>query len=63
MLEIEKLDDESEVPGEIVIFPPENSTEDQTDEDSGEEDTVSLSNLPETQLRTVATIPDITKSM
>jgi len=43
----QKIDEEG-VPGEILIFPPENN--ELTDEDSGEEDDVLLQNLPRSQL-------------
>ncbi|XP_022814762.1 piggyBac transposable element-derived protein 2-like [Spodoptera litura] len=50
---VEKLeeDDEEEVPDSIIILPPENCNADVTDEDSGDENQVSLDNLPGSQLR------------
>lgn len=47
--EAEKLET-SEIPDGIVIFPPENANDENTDEDSGEEDNVVLNNLPGSQL-------------
>ncbi|XP_030759385.1 piggyBac transposable element-derived protein 3-like [Sitophilus oryzae] len=43
-------DDTMDVPNSITIFPPDNSNDPVTDEDSGEEDVV-LDNLPGSQLR------------
>lgn len=40
----------------ITLLPPENANGNITDEDSGEEDEVNLSNLPASQLRTQAEI-------
>lgn len=48
--ETENLDlDENLMPDEVIIFPPDNG--DVTDEDSGEEDNVTMNNLPGSQLR------------
>ncbi|KAK9720494.1 hypothetical protein QE152_g22033 [Popillia japonica] len=40
----------------VTIFPPNNACADQTDEDSGEEDSTNLNNLPGTQLQAPAEI-------
>ncbi|XP_030762261.1 piggyBac transposable element-derived protein 3-like [Sitophilus oryzae] len=45
--EIQNLSDETEIPDGIVLFPPDGWN---TDEDSGDENTVSLDNLPGSQL-------------
>lgn len=52
---LENYEDER-IPDYISILPPENSTADVTDEDSGDENQVSLSNLPGSQLRVAAEI-------
>lgn len=44
--ELEKLDDDSQVSRNITIFPPDNANADLTDEDSGDEEYVTLDNLP-----------------
>lgn len=44
--ELENADDDVPIPSSIVILPPENANADVTDEDSGEEDDVTLHNLP-----------------
>ncbi|KYB25608.1 hypothetical protein TcasGA2_TC034291 [Tribolium castaneum] len=49
--EVENLEDETVIPDEIILFPPENANECNTDEDSGKEDNVVLNNLPGSQLR------------
>ncbi|KAK9728686.1 hypothetical protein QE152_g17120 [Popillia japonica] len=49
--ELEHIDDETNVPDNIVILPPENANEENTDEDSGDEDVVEINNLPGSQLR------------
>ncbi|KYB26582.1 hypothetical protein TcasGA2_TC034815, partial [Tribolium castaneum] len=49
--EVENLEDETVRPDEIILFPPENANECNTDEDSGEEDNVILNNLAGSQLR------------
>ncbi|KAF2883764.1 hypothetical protein ILUMI_22409 [Ignelater luminosus] len=53
--ELKNLHDE-QLPNDIVIFPPED-----TDEDSGDEDLVQISNLPGSQLRAEA-ITNLTRS-
>lgn len=47
--EIENID--AEIPNNIYILPPDNANEEITDEDSGDEETVNMNNLPESQLR------------
>ncbi|XP_067633822.1 piggyBac transposable element-derived protein 3-like [Eurosta solidaginis] len=54
--ELEKLDDDSPFPRNVTIFPPDNANFELTDEDSGDEEIVTLSNLPGTQLRAPAEI-------
>lgn len=54
MEEIENLDNDP--PDNIVIFPPENANDDNTDEDSGDEENVQISNLPGRQLRAEAEV-------
>lgn len=49
MEEIANLD--AEIPNNIYILPPENANEEITDEDSGDEETVNMNNLPGSQLR------------
>ncbi|KAK9752400.1 hypothetical protein QE152_g4220 [Popillia japonica] len=49
--ELEHIDDEINLPDNIVIFPPENANEANTDEDSGDEDLVDINNLLGSQLR------------
>lgn len=44
-------DDTLEIPKSVTIFPPDNSNDPVTDEDSGEEDNVVIDNLPGSQLR------------
>lgn len=44
------------MPDTITIFPPEKCTGDSTDEDSGDENSVMLNNLPGSQLRVEAII-------
>lgn len=52
MLEaLENSDEEKEIPDGIVIFPPDNANNENTDEDSGEEEIVGMNNLPGSQLR------------
>uniref|UniRef100_A0A1Y1LG12 PiggyBac transposable element-derived protein domain-containing protein n=1 Tax=Photinus pyralis TaxID=7054 RepID=A0A1Y1LG12_PHOPY len=54
LLEVENLDvDEADnhTPVDIVLLPPETANEDHTDEDSGDEESVQISNLPGSQLR------------
>uniref|UniRef100_A0A6P7FTS7 PiggyBac transposable element-derived protein 2-like n=1 Tax=Diabrotica virgifera virgifera TaxID=50390 RepID=A0A6P7FTS7_DIAVI len=53
MDEIENLSD-NELPDDIIIFPPKDGEE--TDEESGDEDAVEISNLPGNQLRGEAEI-------
>lgn len=43
-----------EIPDEIVILPPDNANDPNTDEDSGEEDDIVVNNLPGAQLRAEA---------
>jgi len=53
--EAENLDvNDEQIPSEIIIFPPDNNH--LTDEDSGDEDTVDISNLPGGQLRADAEV-------
>lgn len=47
-------DDEESAPVSISILPPENCNADLTDEDSGDENYVTLHNLPGSQLRAPA---------
>lgn len=47
--EIANID--AEIPNDIYILPPENANEEITDEDSGDEETVNMNNLPGSQLR------------
>jgi hypothetical protein len=54
--ELENIDDESEVPDRIYIFPPENCYADFTDEDSGDENFVLPRNLPGMQLEATAEV-------
>lgn len=56
--EIENIDENIvDIPEKIIIFPPENANEDrETDEDSGDENIVSLNNLPAPQLRAKAEV-------
>lgn len=54
--EADKLDSISEIPKNIVIFPPDNANQDLTDEDSGEEDDIQINNLPGSQLRAEAEV-------
>ncbi|KAJ8928847.1 hypothetical protein NQ314_018532 [Rhamnusium bicolor] len=49
--EVENIDNIADIPNEIIIFPPENANDYNTDEDSGDETEVMLSNLPGSQLR------------
>nr|CAH7746291.1 unnamed protein product [Callosobruchus chinensis] len=56
LAEIEDLDDDALLPDSITILPPENANDGNTDEDSGDEDFVTPSNLPGSQLRAEATI-------
>ncbi|KAK9754664.1 hypothetical protein QE152_g1114 [Popillia japonica] len=49
--ELEHIDDEINVPDNIVTFSPENANEENTDEDSGDEDMMDINNLPGSQLR------------
>ena len=53
---MEKLDSDPNIPEhiDITIFPPDNSNNDNTDEDSGEEENVNINNLPGSQLRVEA---------
>lgn len=53
--ELERNEDEP-VPDSITIFPPENCNADITDEDSGDENIVTLHNLPGSQLRAHAEV-------
>jgi DNA excision repair protein ERCC-6 len=46
--------DDTDVEGDIFILPPVNANDELTDEDSGDEDTVDISNLPASMLRTEA---------
>ncbi|XP_061723595.1 piggyBac transposable element-derived protein 3-like [Cydia pomonella] len=48
------LDSDDDLPNEITIFPPENPNTEVTDEDSGDEEFLSLHNLPGSQLRAPA---------
>ncbi|KAK9712101.1 Thrombospondin type 1 domain [Popillia japonica] len=48
--EIDNLDDDSQLPDSVVLFPPNNANAENTDEDSGEEDDVTIDNLPDSQL-------------
>jgi len=50
--EAEKALNEDEIPDNIFIFPPEN--DENTDEDSGDENLVTINNLPGNQLRAEA---------
>lgn len=54
--ELENNKDGEDVPSHITILPPENCNTELTDEDSGDENQVSLSNLPGSQLRAPATV-------
>lgn len=54
--EADNLDVIPEAPNGIIIFPPENCNDPVTDEDSGDENVVTISNLPGRQLRTQAEI-------
>lgn len=45
--EIEDIDFDSEMPCSIVILSPENANTENTDEDSGDENNVTMDNLPE----------------
>ncbi|KAI4469575.1 helix-turn-helix psq domain [Holotrichia oblita] len=49
--EVENVDEVSNIPDAIILYPPENANDYNTDEDSGEEDNVVLNNLPGSQLR------------
>ncbi|KAI4463212.1 ef-hand calcium-binding domain containing protein [Holotrichia oblita] len=48
--EIDNLDDDAQLPDSVVLFPPDNANAGNTDEDSGEEDDVTIDNLPGSQL-------------
>ncbi|XP_074038502.1 uncharacterized protein [Leptinotarsa decemlineata] len=50
MEEIENIDDDTKLPDAIVLFPPINANEGDTDEDSGDEENVGIDNLPAGQL-------------
>nr|CAH7758611.1 unnamed protein product [Callosobruchus chinensis] len=57
MTEIENInndDDEALIPDGIVVLPPVNATDYNTDEDSGDENEVNINNLPRSQLMTEA---------
>lgn len=54
MEELENLDDSEDIPSSICIFPPDH--DDNTDEDSGEEDSVNINNLPGNQLTAEAEV-------
>lgn len=49
--ELEQLDDDDPFPRSVTILPPENANADVTDEDSDNEEYVTLNNLPGSQLR------------
>ncbi|KAG5860884.1 hypothetical protein JTB14_021741 [Gonioctena quinquepunctata] len=49
--ELEDPDNISEPPQGIILFPPDNANDDITDEDSGEENEMSINDLPGSQLR------------
>ncbi|CAH0401860.1 unnamed protein product [Chilo suppressalis] len=55
---IEELDKDEDqpIPDIITILPPENCNADVTDEDSGDENLVSMHNLPGSQLRAQAEV-------
>ncbi|CAG5043062.1 unnamed protein product [Parnassius apollo] len=55
---IEELaqNDDDDIPESITIMPPENCYAEVTDEDSGDEDLVSLQNLPGSELRAAAEV-------
>ncbi|CAH1979924.1 unnamed protein product [Acanthoscelides obtectus] len=52
MAEIENIDDDELIPDTIAVLPPVNANEYNTDEDSGDENEVDISNLPGSQLMT-----------
>lgn len=56
IIEALEADNDFVVPDTIYINPPENANDYNTDEDSGAEDSVTLSNLPGSQLRTEAQV-------
>lgn len=47
---MEHLDDVADIPDEIILFPPVNANDCNTDEDSGDDDNVVPNNLPGSQL-------------
>lgn len=50
--EIEHLSDDNSIPDALVVFPPVNANEDVTDEDSGDDEFVTMDNLPGSLLQT-----------
>ncbi|KAJ8930473.1 hypothetical protein NQ314_016700 [Rhamnusium bicolor] len=52
--EVEYIDDENRLPDVVVLFPPINTNDDVTDEDSGDEDNVVMDNLPGSVLNSQA---------
>lgn len=56
MEEMDKITSAQDIPDSITIFPPDNANGAVTDEDSGEDDSVSIDNLPGRQLRAQAEI-------
>ncbi|KAK4887144.1 hypothetical protein RN001_003415 [Aquatica leii] len=52
--EIKKIDDVSQLPDSVVLYPPINANGENTDEDSGEDDDVTMDNLPGSQLNAPA---------
>lgn len=48
--EIENIENVTDIPDEIILFPPTNANEYNTDEDSGNDENVSPNNLPGSQL-------------
>lgn len=56
MEEIDNIDNVADIPNEIILFPPDNANEYNTDEDSGDENDVVLNNLPGSQLRGIVEV-------
>ncbi|CAK1596123.1 unnamed protein product [Parnassius mnemosyne] len=53
---LHNIDSDDDLPSEITIFPPEDPNNEITDKDSGDEEFVTLHNLPGSQLRAPAEI-------
>ncbi|CAG5058878.1 unnamed protein product [Parnassius apollo] len=53
---LHNIDSDDDLPSEITIFPTEDPNNEITDEDSGDEEFVTLHNLPGSQLRAPAEI-------